>query len=208
MWSLFMIRVFVAVDLSEEVKKELSRFIDELSSKRWPVRWEAPDKLHITLFFIGWVEEEKLGTIRSAVKAGTSGISPLSIRMGQIGMFPDPVQPRVVWLGIKGDQPTLVRLRRQISNKLTDVGFEDEKRGWIPHLTIGRVKKEARYKAKKELGRQVGKLQLEEFREESQVNQVSVYQSTLSAAGSIYTKLSVASLTSSAEGFSERMSTG
>lgn len=184
-----MIRVFVAVDLSEEVIKELSRFIDELSSKRWPVRWEAPDKLHITLFFIGWVEEEKVGAIEDVVEKGTKDISPFLIRMGKLGVFPDFVQPRVVWLGIKGDQPTLVQLRKQIAKRLIDVGFEDEKRAWLPHLTIGRVKKDASFKAKKELGRQLKKLEIGSFEEVSFIDRVVVYQSRLKSGGPEYEKL-------------------
>jgi 2'-5' RNA ligase len=184
-----MIRVFVAVDLSNEARLELERFVGRLVVKRWQVRWEDVSKLHLTLFFVGWVEGKKVRIVREVVERGVEGIEPFSIRMGRLGVFPDYVQPRVVWLGVKGDQPILVKLRKQIVKRLVGAGFEDEKRTWIPHLTIGRVKKEARFKAKKELGRQLQKLEIDEFNEVSLVDRVVVYQSVLKPTGSEYTKL-------------------
>jgi 2'-5' RNA ligase len=193
-----MVRVFVAVDLSSEALKELEKFIGELIVKRWPVRWEVSSKLHITLFFVGWVDEEKIEEIKDVVEKGIRGIGSFSIRMGKFGVFPDFIQPRVIWLGIKGDQPELVRLQKEIAKQLVGVGFESEKRAWVPHLTIGRVKKEARRKAKKELGRQLQKLEINpaklrrevnEFQEISLINEVVVYQSILKPTGSEYKKL-------------------
>lgn len=184
-----MIRVFVAVDLSSEARLELEKLIKKLSAKRWMVRWERGEKLHFTLFFVGWIEEDKVSRVVDAVKAGAEGIAPFSIRLGYLGVFPDYVQPRVVWLGIKGDQQELVRLRRQVAQELVARGFADEKRGWIPHLTIGRVQNEARFKAKKELGRQLEKLEIDEFKEVSAVDRVLVYQSILRPSGATYLKL-------------------
>jgi 2'-5' RNA ligase len=193
-----MIRVFVAVDLSEEAREELGKFIDKISSKRWPVRWELSQKLHITLFFVGWVELSKIDSIKKEVEIGVKEIKPFSIRLGKLGVFPqyhsvrgkpDFVQPRVVWLGIKGDQQELVRLQKQVSERLVEVGFKEEKRKWIPHLTIGRVKKEAKYRPKKELGRQLKKIEVAEFGEESRVDRVVVYESKLLPSGSEYKKI-------------------
>ncbi len=186
----FVIRVFVAVDLSGEARVELGRLIEKLSAKRWQVKWEKPEKLHYTLFFVGWTEEDKVSRIIEAVKEGIKGISPFSTRLGYLGVFPDYVQPRVVWLGIKGDQQELVKLRRQIAKALVERGFSDEKRGWVPHLTIGRIKNEARFRAKKELGRQLGKLDVGKFLENSLIDRVVVYQSILNREGSEYKKLS------------------
>lgn len=189
-----MIRIFVAVDLSSEARLELEKFIKKLSAKRWMVRWERGEKLHLTLFFVGWVEEDTVSRVVDAVKTGTEGINPFSIRLGYLGVFPNYVQPRVVWLGIKGDQQELVRLRRQVAKELVTRGFADEKRGWIPHLTIGRVENAARFRAKKELGRQLGKIEVGEFGENSLIDRVVVYQSILQPDGSEYRKLAEVSL--------------
>lgn len=195
-----MIRVFVAADLSPKARRELGKIIRPLTLKRWPVRWERPEKLHFTLFFIGWAEEGSVQVVTEAVERGIADITPFSVRLGELGAFPDFAQPRVVWLGVKGDEPTLVRLRKRISAELVKVGFKDDKRVWTAHLTIGRVLRSANYRERKELGRQLRKLQRKEFQEVSNVSKVIVYQSTLSAAGSSYTKLSEASLTSRSEG--------
>ena len=191
-----MIRVFVAVDLREEARRELGKLIQKLSAKRWMVRWEKSEKLHLTLFFVGWTQEDRASRVVGAVKEGVKGIVPFSIRLGYMGVFPDYVQPRVVWLGIKGDQQELVKLRKQVAEALVAQGFSDEKRGWVPHLTIGRVENAARFRAKKELGRQLQKLESYEFREYSFVDRVTVYQSVLKPSGSEYQKLSQISLPS------------
>jgi len=185
-----MIRVFVAVDLSQEARKELARFLDRLAAKRWPVRWEPAEKLHLTLSFLGWVEEDKLEVISGCVEKGVRTIYPFTIRLGKLGVFPNSLQPRIVWLGIKGDQPTLVRLRRSVAENLIDVGFPAEKRSWIPHLTIGRVKKECSYRATKELGRQLQKLELSEFEASTSVDRIVTYRSILKPSGSEYVRLS------------------
>lgn len=185
-----MIRVFVAVDLSEKARRELERLIEKFSSKRWLVRWERPEKLHLTLFFVGWTEEDKVSRVVEAVEEGAEGIVPFSVRLGYLGVFPDYVQPRVIWLGIKGDQQELVRLRRQVAGALVRLGFPDEKRGWAPHLTIGRVQVAVRFRAQKELGRQLQKLDVGAFSEYSLIDRVVIYQSILQPQGSEYQKLS------------------
>ena len=185
-----MIRVFVAVDLSQEARKELARSLDRLAAKRWPVRWEPVEKLHLTLSFLGWVKEDKLEAILGCVENGVQTISPFKIRLGKLGVFPNSLQPRIVWLGIKGDQPSLVRLRRLVAENLIDAGFSDEKRSWIPHLTIGRVKKESSFRSKKELGRQLQKLVLSEFEASTSVDRVVIYRSILKPSGSEYVRLS------------------
>lgn len=185
-----MIRVFVAVDISDEAREELDRFIEVVRKKKWSVRWEAVEKLHITLFFVGWIDFLKKKSIERAVEKGMVGIRPFSIKLGKLGAFPSFYEPRVVWVGIRGDQQELVKLQKNVSKELTGVGFEEEKRGWIPHLTIGRVKKDLRFRARKELGRQLKKIEVDEFEEESIVDRVVVYESKLKPSGSAYRKLS------------------
>ena len=185
-----MIRVFVAVDLSQEARKELARSLDRLAAKRWPVRWEPVEKLHLTLSFLGWVKEDKLEAILGCVENGVQTISPFTIRLGKLGVFPNTLQPRIVWLGIKGDQPALVRLRRLVAENLITAGFSDEKRPWNPHLTIGRMKKESSFRSKKELGRQLQKLELSEFEALTLVDRIVIYRSILKPSGSKYVRLS------------------
>jgi len=180
----------VAVDLGERARRELERLIQKLSSKRWLVRWEKPEKLHLTLFFVGWTEEDMVSRVVEAVTEGAKSIVPFSIRLGYLGVFPDYLKPRVVWLGIKGDQQELVRLRRQVAGALVSRGFPDEKRGWAPHLTIGRMQTDVRFRAQKELGRQLQKLDVGAFSELSLIDRVVIYQSILHPQGSEYQKIS------------------
>ncbi len=184
-----MIRVFVAVDISNKAREELDRFIEVVRKKKWSVRWEVVEKLHVTLFFVGWVDSSKINSIKKAVEKGMVGFRPFSIKLGKLQAFPSFYEPRVVWVGIRGDQQELVRLQKNVSKELTGVGFEEEKRGWIPHLTIGRVKKDLRFRARKELGRQLKKIEVDEFEKETLVNRVVVYESKLQQSSSEYVSL-------------------
>jgi len=156
-----MIRIFVALDLSQAAKRELGKFIAGLRSKRWPVKWEPAAKLHLTLFFIGWTKETKLKLIEKAVRKGVTGIDKFLVRIGKLGVFPDYLQPRVIWLGIGGNQQRLIKLQKQIEKSMVAAGFKAEKRAWTAHLTIGRVDKKVKYRARREIGRQLKKLQIE-----------------------------------------------
>ncbi len=187
-------RTFIAIDLSEACRKELRRFVSALSSKRWPVRWEVFSKLHLTLFFLGSIQQSQVKSVSGVLAEITTDIKPFTIRVGKLGVFPDFIQPRAVWLGIKGDQPRLVSLQKLISQQLVSLGFEKETRIWIPHLTIGRVRNDSTFRSRKELGRQLGKLEIDSFIAETYVDKVVLYQSTLKPTGSEYTKLFEASL--------------
>ena len=179
----------MAVDISNKAREELDRFIEVVRKKKWSVRWEVAEKLHVTLFFVGWVDSSKINSIKKAVEKGVASIKLFSIKMGKLGAFPSFYEPRVVWVGIRGDQQELVRLQKSVSKRLVDIGFEKENRGWMPHLTIGRVNKDLRFRARRELGRQLKKIEVDEFEEEMIVDRVVVYESKLSRDGSYYSVL-------------------
>ncbi|NPA93896.1 MAG: RNA 2',3'-cyclic phosphodiesterase [Thermodesulfobacteria bacterium] len=136
-----MIRCFLAINLSNETERYLSKTINECRpwfGKR--VRWVRPENCHLTLKFLGDVEESALSSIDNAVKGVVSGYKDFEIGLGRAGVFPHQRSPRVLWLGLTGELNTLGRLQRDIDLSLAPLGFEPEKRTFVPHITLGRVK--------------------------------------------------------------------
>jgi 2'-5' RNA ligase len=182
-------RLFIAIDLSEEARREVGVFLKKLEKRYWPVKWEEIEKVHITLAFLGEIEEEKLGEVKEAVLRGSGGIFPFEVGMRGVGCFPDFLRPRVVWIGLVGDLKSLARLQKQIAGELLKVeGVRIEERKFIPHLTIGRVKG-GKFRHIKEMGRQINNMKWLEFSSKIEVSSVRIYKSELKPGGSKYTKL-------------------
>jgi 2'-5' RNA ligase len=105
------------------------------------VRWTALANIHITLKFLGEIEEDILSNITSSLVSISDIFKPITISITGSGVFPGKKNPRVIWLGIKTDTDNLLYQYYQwIENKLELAGIEREKRKFSPHLTIGRIK--------------------------------------------------------------------
>jgi 2'-5' RNA ligase len=134
-----MIRSFLAISLPAQilqVVEDLMRLLRPFSSGLRLTRLES---LHLTLKFLGNIEEGSISAIeQEAVQAGRL-CSPFSLCLEQLGFFPNSSRPRVVWVGITHD-PGLIRLQQQLEDGLARLGFERERRAFHPHLTLARVK--------------------------------------------------------------------
>lgn len=128
-----MIRLFVAIPIPEEIAEEVDRLCDGLPG----VRWTDMDDFHLTLRFIGEVDEPTFCDIGEAL-AGVS-MEPFEMRLRGIGHFPPRGHPHTLWVGVEDPEP-VVRLRRRIERVLEDVGIGPERRRFVPHVTIGRVR--------------------------------------------------------------------
>ncbi|MEM7022032.1 MAG: RNA 2',3'-cyclic phosphodiesterase [Pseudomonadota bacterium] len=126
-------RLFVALDLPEEVKHSL----EPLASGLGDVRWLDADQQHLTLRFLGQLDNGTSQEVAEAL-ALVTGV-PLELRLQGIGHFPLRGEPRVLWVGVeKSDE--LMRLKRRIDRALEDFGLEPEARKFSPHVTIARIR--------------------------------------------------------------------
>ncbi|AKM78892.1 MAG: 2'-5' RNA ligase [Candidatus Beckwithbacteria bacterium GW2011_GWB1_47_15] len=177
-------RLFVGLPLSDEAKRGVAKIIKDLKRGHWPVRWEDEDKWHFTAAFLG--EVDKFDRVAAAVKRGVGEIKPFEVGFKGLGAFPFLVIPKVIWLGLNGDLKTMARLYKQVRAELSGAGFEFEERSFMPHVTIGRVGKEAKRKQRLELGKLVAKKLQLKIPQRWQVDRVVVYESRLSPKGSKY----------------------
>ena len=138
-----MIRTFIAVETSPEVRAAAAGLTDRLR-RGWrasEVRWVPPENLHLTLRFLGETAESGVAPLTAALDGVTAGTPPCQLTLGPLGAFPDVRRPRVLWLGLKGAGTAALRsLQRRIEERLTGLGWEREGRPFSPHLTLGRVR--------------------------------------------------------------------
>jgi 2'-5' RNA ligase len=138
-------RVFFGIELPEDVKAATGEIAADLRSRvaratpRAAIRWVDPENLHVTLWFIGEVSEERLETLTQAT--GTPYATPaFRLELSGLATFPPTGSPRVLWVGITAGMPQLQALYAELSLRLSPLGFEPERRPYSPHLTIARIR--------------------------------------------------------------------
>ena len=123
-------RIFIAINLSDNIKEKLSQFSYDL-----PLRWTRKDDLHITLIFLGYCSDQDLGKVCSIVKETAAKYSSFSMKLNKICYGPKAViPPRMIWaLGEKKEE--LSKLIKELEKSLGMSGGE-----FYPHVTLARVK--------------------------------------------------------------------
>ncbi len=134
------IRTFIAVELPEAIKRELARLQSDLRRYGARVSWTRPEGLHVTLKFLGNVDERQIEAIAEAVKTAVAGEKQPRLTVVGTGAFPSWGSPRVLWVGVEDEKNRLAEIQARLDKELEKLGFEREKRAFKPHLTLGRVK--------------------------------------------------------------------
>jgi 2'-5' RNA ligase len=133
------VRVFIAIDIPEEVRRRIGEFAREMRDRAPHARWVRVDGIHITLKFIGEVPSERVEAIRRAL-APVRASEPIRMDFRDAGFFPDERRPRVFWVGIHAS-PALAELAAAIEQSLEPLGIARESRAFQPHLTLARFER-------------------------------------------------------------------
>ena len=176
-------RIFVAVDISDEARRKVADYIETLRNKfpRLRVGWDKPEKLHLTLKFIGDTDEKQLETLDMIVEKIASEISNFKFQISNTGVFPSVKNARVLWIDILDEKGSLAELNRQIEIECVKNGFPREKRNYKSHLTIARLREP-------HLSGKLVENHLQTNFEpvEMEVSAIVIYESRLQPTGSIY----------------------
>ena len=132
----------MAVNLPAEDRRTVWESIAPLRGSGAPVRWVAEVDLHITLRFLGEVDDAQAPPIGAALSAAVRGAKPFDLGLGTVGVFPDLASARVLWIGVER-HPALELLAHDVAGALRPFGFEPELRPFQPHLSIGRATPDA-----------------------------------------------------------------
>jgi 2'-5' RNA ligase len=181
-------RLFLAVDVDDGTRAAAGAAIDRLrrtlsSGKDRDVKWVPPENLHLTLHFLGEVQEGRAEMLRVAQQTPLDQ-PPFDLRFGTVGTFPPTGSTRVIWIDIVSGNDMLARVYDELGARLRGLGFETEVRPFRAHLTVGRFRVPARAEVRRALLdtriADVGACR---------VDHVTLYQSRLSPRGPTYIAL-------------------
>ena len=137
------IRTFIAVDVGTIIRDRLIEMQASLAKEVADVKWVEPDNLHLTLLFLGEVNDRDLLTVCRCVSKATVARAAFPLEVRGIGCFPNPRRPRVLWAGIAEGAEELIALHADLEPPLLEQGcYRREERRYTPHITLGRVNDE------------------------------------------------------------------
>lgn len=132
-------RLFVAINPPERVRERIAAGTEDLRGLEG-IRWVASDRVHLTLKFLGQVEDDSERAIAEELARIALGHGPFQMRLTAPGAFPNIRRPRIIWIGLEPSSE-LAALQRDVEEGLAGLGFERERRAFRPHLTLGRVRR-------------------------------------------------------------------
>jgi 2'-5' RNA ligase len=136
------VRVFCAIELPVEVRERVAEHMARLRDA-WPkvrASWERAEKLHITLKFLGEIEQTRVEALMRAAARAVEDVPCFELSIEGAGAFPPRGNPRVLWLGVTDRSGGLALLARRLEDECAREGFAREERPFHPHLTIARLR--------------------------------------------------------------------
>ena len=189
-----LIRAFIAVELPEELKKELTELETQLKKNSPPVvKWVDPNSIHITLKFLGEISEASIDELMLAMEESAQEISPFKLAVCQLGAFPAIDRPQVIWVGVTGAMEKLAQLQKNIEAYTEQLGFKRESRAFSPHLTLGRVRDETRPNESLRIGQLLKDTAFVALHN-IDVNAINLMKSQLTTTGAIHTCIGTVNL--------------
>jgi 2'-5' RNA ligase len=194
-------RLFIALDIPEDARAELEKAQQYVQrSRSHPVKWVATKNCHVTLQFLGDVNDRKVPELLRALDDVETSLHPAPgettgqawlprLALAPVGAFPNLKRPQTIWMGLGGDVATLQQLQQAVAQALEPHGFAPDKR-FHPHLTIGRVRRDANKSEVDALAKALATLVPPPEHIVWQSGPPVLFQSTLTPAGPIYTRLS------------------
>ena len=176
-------RVFVALDIPDEVRANLSALRAKLERACPEARWARVEGLHVTLKFIGEISSEKVEQIQARLATIRSAM-PVEMSFRGAGWFPSERRPRVFWVGITATS-NLAEIAAEVERQLEPLGIPREQRPFWPHLTLARFDPEKGVERLQKAVRESGSLEFGSTR----TGELHLYQSRLKPAGAEYTRL-------------------
>lgn len=179
-----MIRSFIAIDLPEPVRHRLERYIRDLKSLRLDARFTRASALHLTLRFLGNIDETQVEPLSRTLARSVEGFAPFALRLKGLGTFPTLSRPRVLWVGID-ESRELAQLHSAIGRETARLGFSPGGRRFRPHLTLARFRSPRGSEALQsriDASHDWDNLSFD-------VDAVHLFRSDLKPTGAVYTKL-------------------
>ncbi len=188
------IRAFIAIDLSPEIRRRLEGVSKQLKDRLVdiPIRWVPVENIHLTLMFLGDVSINNLEMLKKILQNEVSAHHAFEFSVGGLGAFPTIRHPRVLWVGVEAPAE-LSNIQRGIETSVSRLGYAREDRPFSAHLTLGRVSRNATSKDTHLICEVLESTKIG-FLGVAQVNKVHLMRSDLRPSGAIYTRIFEATL--------------
>ncbi len=180
------LRCFVAIELPNNLRKRLAREIGFLQLAGASVKWTISENLHLTVRFIGDVHPEDMMDVQSAVAEAMEGVPQTRITVRGMKTLPEnKATPRIIVAGVEGNMDPLKLLYNNLQQALGQVGIRPERKGYRPHITIGRVRGDRELD---ELKAKIVESNRNEFGQ-FDVKQIHLMMSDMTENGPVYTPM-------------------
>ena len=130
-------RAFIAADVVPS--EALGSVLRELATSRADLKIVKPELLHVTLKFLGETDENLTEEITTRMRDAVKDVSPFAVRLSGMGAFPSMSNIRVVWVGIENGK-VLGEIAKKLDASIGELGFERDRKGFVPHLTLARTR--------------------------------------------------------------------
>ena len=184
-----MIRAFIAVNLASVIIEEIAKIQLALQTVKGDIRWTRVEGWHLTLKFLGDISRDQVAPLLGVLSEALRTQSSFRVVAQGLGAFPNLKRPRVVWVGIHGAE--LQTLSEKLEAALMSLDFPPEERGFTPHLTLGRIRSLRGWERVLTVMKEHDHTRFGE----SEINQVTLYQSDLRPDGAVYRPLGSIALT-------------
>jgi 2'-5' RNA ligase len=178
-------RLFIAIDLPQDLKENLSRIVTKLKKCDADAKWVEPQNLHLSLKFLGETSEDKVKNIEEILNAAGKKHSALELNLENFGFFPDDIRPRVFFLTTDKEEE-LKKICSSLEDTLQNIGFEKDER-FKSHITL------ARFRSAKNIEALKSELESIKIKGKFNVNEIALFKSILKPQGPIYEKIFSAS---------------
>ena len=179
------LRAFIAVEIDNLTRQKISELISDLKKSNADAKWITENQMHLTLKFLGNIEEGRIQEISDALSSISNNFSSFAIRFSAMGAFPNLNHPAVIWFGVDKGAESLIKLNHEIENSMERSGFAKEGREFKPHFTLARVRSHKNILNLAKLIQKTG------FASENdiKIDKLTLFQSVLNPKGAIYTPL-------------------
>jgi 2'-5' RNA ligase len=187
-------RTFIAIELPQEVKDKLAELQALLKKAGADVKWIEPENIHLTLKFLGEIDEDKSAKVAAAIEDIAKKSKQFRMSLASLGAFPRIEFPRIIWVGIDKGDKEITELAKVLEEKIEKLGIPKEERRFSSHITIGRVRsplnKDKLAQALRDSGNYFSGRNVE-----FDVTKITLFKSTLGPGGPVYAALKEVTLT-------------
>lgn len=186
------IRAFIAVELPEEIRKQLESIETQVQNRagdsaRKAVRWVPASNMHLTLKFLGEVSTSNVQVLAQMLQREAASHPPFEFTVGGLGAFPNLHRPRVIWIGSEAP-PELGQMQKAIEAETRALGYPAEERSFSPHLTLGRVAQNARPDEVSQVAKALSAMTVGQIGV-VRVSNIHLFRSDLRPSGAVYSSL-------------------